>query len=602
MIRSFVFGILTLLLSLSLSAQNARLAEEYFRSGEYEKAAIMYKQLYDKSPTSDFYLNRYLDAKIALDDLDEALDVVRNAIGKNPGTVSLYVSLGMIYERIGEIDKAEAEYERAISRLPADQFQVARLANAFVSQTKYDLAIAAYEKGGSLLGDDNIFAFNLAELYRRKGEKAPMMRYYILALETNPAQMNNIRSIFSRELDQEDLRELQALIYERIQELGDAGNMYPEMLEWVFIQRKDYKNALRQVKSLDRRLQENGMRVYQLGNTASFAGAYDEAIEAYDYIIQEKGRQSPYYVAAKQQLLDCKRRQLVAMRELNAITMDELEKEYEAFLAEYGRNRETAAFMVEWASLEARYVNDLEKAISILQEVVEMGGVNKYVLANAKLQLGDYYLIKGEIWEATLLYSQVDKEFKEEYLGEEARFRNARLSYFAGDFEWAQEQFDILKVATSRLIANDALDLSVFIMDNLNLDTTALPLSLYAQAELLNFQNKYDEAFAKLDSIVMLFPEHSLEDDIYYLKAKVYRNQKKFDLAEANYKRVIEDFPEGIRGDNAMFELAELYENELSRPGEAQALYEKLFIDFSNSTFAVEARKRFRRLRGDELQ
>lgn len=601
MLRHFIILILFILPITGTIAQNARLAEEYFRSGEYEKAAIMYRQLYEKSPVSDFYLNRYLDAKIALNDLDEALEVVRSAIGRDPGAVSLYVSLGMIYEKTGEQAKAEAEYNKAISKLPPDQFQINRLANAFMSQTKYDLAIQCYEKGGQLLGDGGIFAYNLAELYRRKGEKEPMMRHYLYALEMNPQQFHNVKSIFSRELDEEDLRVLQALIYERIQETGDAGSVYPEMLEWVFIQRKDYKNALRQVKSLDRKLQENGVRVYQLANTASFAGAFDEAIEAYDYIIKEKGRQSPFYVAAKQQLLDCKRRQLVALRELNAFSMEALQNEYRSFLDEYGKNRETAPFMVEWASLEARYVNDLDKAISILQEVVAMGGVNKYVMANAKLQLGDYYLIKDDIWEATLLYSQVDKEFKEEMLGEEARFRNARLSYFAGDFEWAQEQFDILKVATSKLIANDALDLSVFIMDNLNLDTTALPLSMYAQAELLNFQNKYKEAFTKLDSIPILFPEHSLEDDIYYLKARVHRDQKDFEKAEYYYKLVIDKFADGIRGDNAMFELAEIYENELSRTDDAKALYEKLFIDYSNSTFAVEARKRFRVLRGDDL-
>jgi tetratricopeptide (TPR) repeat protein len=583
------------------TAQNARLAEEYFRSGEYEKAAFMFKQLYDKSPANDYYLNRFIDSKIALDQYEDALDIVQKAIKADPNTVSYYVSLGMIYERQGETEKSEKEYLRAIEKMPPDRFQINRLANAFMSQTKYDLAIEAFRKGSDLLNDDGIFAYNLAELYRRKGEREEMMRYYLFAVEINPQRLPNVKSIFSRELKNEDLRSLLGIIYERISETEDVHDVYPELLEWVFIQQKDYKNALRQVKSLDRKRQENGFRVYQLANTASFSGSYEEAIDAYEYILNEKGPQCPYYVASKQQLLDCKRRQLADLRELNAFTMEELESEYVSFLDEYGRNRETAPFMVEWAKLSARYMDDLEKAITILNDVISMGGVNKYVTANAKLQLGDYYLIKGEIWEATLLYSQVDKAFKEELLGEEARYRNAKLSYYAGDFEWAQEQFDIMKVATSKLIANDALDLSIFIMDNLNLDTTAMPLSMYARAELLNFQNKFEEAFIALDSIVTMFPEHSLEDDIYYLKAKVYRNQGKFDLAEEYYTKVIENFSEGIRADNSIFELAGVYEKELERTTDAQILYEKLFIDYSNSTFAVEARKRYRLLRGDDL-
>ena len=144
--------------------------------------------------------------------------------------------------------------------------------------------------------------------------------------------------------------------------------------------------------------------------------------------------------------------------------------------------------MANLAELEALYLNDLDKAIAVLNELIQIIGVNRYILNNAKLDLGDYYLMQGGIWESTLLYSQVDKDLKEAYLGELARFKNARLSYFNGDFEWAQAQFDILKASTSKLISNDAIDLSVFITDNLGLDSIALPMELYARAELLSFQ------------------------------------------------------------------------------------------------------------------
>ena len=207
-----------------------------------------------------------------------------------------------------------------------------------------------------------------------------------------------------------------------------------------------------------------------------------------------------------------------------------------------------------------------------------------------------------EIWEATLLYSQVDKEFKEELLGQEARFRNAKLSYFTGDFEWAQSQFDILKASTSKFIANDALDLSIFILDNMGLDTTAVPLMYYAQAELDVFQNKFEAGLEKLDVLLSDFPEHALEDDVYYLKANLYKKQRKYNDAIVMYQLVIDNYPEDIRADNALYELALLYDEVLLDKEKAKELYEKLFIEFSNSTFAVDARKRFRILRGDTVQ
>jgi TolA-binding protein len=209
--------------------------------------------------------------------------------------------------------------------------------------------------------------------------------------------------------------------------------------------------------------------------------------------------------------------------------------------------------------------------------------------------------MNGERWESSLLYSQVDKDFKEGVLGEKARYQNAKLSYYAGDFEWAQEQFKILKGATSKLISNDAIDMSVFILDNLGLDTTEATLQMFASADLLIFQNKFDEALQKLDSINILFPEHSLEDDVLYQKAQIFKKLRNIDKVVPLFEKITETFKEEIKADNALFELAEIYETVLNDKEKAKMLYEKLFIEYSGSTFAVEARKRFRILRGDEI-
>jgi TolA-binding protein len=196
----------------------------------------------------------------------------------------------------------------------------------------------------------------------------------------------------------------------------------------------------------------------------------------------------------------------------------------------------------------------------------------------------------------------VDKSYKEEILGQEARFKNAKLAYYNGDFQWAQAQFDVLKASTSKLISNDALDLSVFIMDNLNLDTTADAITLYAGAELLVFQNRFEEAIARLDTLRLNFPEHSLQDDIFYLLAQIAEKRSDFVRAAALYQKIADDYKEDIRADNSLFALARLYEFRLNAPEKAQALYEKIFMEYSGSVFAVDARKRYRILRGDKVQ
>jgi tetratricopeptide (TPR) repeat protein len=494
--------------------------------------------------------------------------------------------------------RLEKKYEEAIERLPAERYQVIRLANSFIQLTKYDLALQTYEKGQKVLKDKKLFAYELGDLYRRKGESQPMIDNYLNALLENPARLTSMKTLFQRYLSEDDFTELQTQLYDRIR-MNPNEPIYPEMLTWLFIQKKDYKNALRQVRAMDKRLKENGGRVYRLAQTAAKDGDYKTAIKAYDYIVQEKGKTNTYYIEAKREILDCKRSQLVAGYDYTQEELKVLENEYLAFLTEFGKNKQTASIVLELAELEAIYVNDLDKAIELLSELIEFPGIQHQLQAKGKIALADYYLMQGERWEATLLYSQVDKAYEDDVLGQLARFKNAKLSYYMGDFEWAQAQFSILKASTSKLIANDALDLSVFIMDNLGLDTTAAPMYMYAKADLLAFQNQFEEAFAMLDDIRKQFPKHSLEDDILYTKAKIYLKKQDLTTAATIFEEIIRDYPESIRVDNALFELAELNELYLDDVPKAVELYKKIITDYSSSTYSVQARKRFNILSKD---
>ena len=316
---------------------------------------------------------------------------------------------------------------------------------------------------------------------------------------------------------------------------------------------------------------------------------------------QEKGRNSPYYLEAQKGKLNTIRKQISQKEGGDSLALRQLETEYKAFLQEYGSNAATAQIISELADLQAYHLNDLDAAIETLNGLLAYKSVNSYILANAKLNLGDFYLMKGERWEATLLYSQVDKDFGDELLGQEARFRNARLSYFTGDFEWSQSQFNILKSSTSRFIANDAIDLSVFIMDNLGLDSTDQAMKLFAQAELLIFQNRLSEASGILSELRRTFPDHKLEDDMLYLDAQILRKKKRYTDAVAVYELIIEKYPEEIKADDALFALGELYELHLNDPDKARIYYERIILEYSNSLLAIEARKRYRVLRGDSI-
>jgi tetratricopeptide (TPR) repeat protein len=595
-----IYHVLTIILVVQLSAfgqQKIRLANEYYNAGEYEKAADLYEELFRENTNNKSYFNYFVQCLLDLREYEKASKVINDELKKTPNDVSLYVTLGSLYERQGFIEKADAQFNKAIDNLVNDATSISNLGNTFTNLAKYEMAIKTFEKGEKLSNVKDLYAYNLADLYRRQGEFPQMIKYYLITAEKEKTSFNTQTSL-SRFLPEEQFAELQKQLYTKIQEVTDSP-VYGELLQWTFTQKKEYVKALRQAKALDRQFEENGSRVFALGDVAFKDKDYATAIDAYDYIVSNHGKNTSFYLEAKRSLLNTKKARVVENYNYTKPDLDGLKQEYISFLNDMGRNTQTASIMQEFADFEALYLNELDTAIIILEELRTYGGIHPDAVAKAKLSLGDYYLMNGDRWESSLLFSQVDKDYKEGILGEQARYRNAKLSYYSGDFEWAQEQFKILKTATSKLISNDAIDMAVFILDNLGLDTTEQTMQMYATADLLGFQNKYDEAILKLDSIPIVFPDHTLEDDVLYTKAQIYRKQRKTDLVIKMYETIIEKFKEEIRADDSLYELAQLYDLDLKDPEKAKPLYERIFLEYSGSTYAVDARNRFRVLKGD---
>jgi tetratricopeptide (TPR) repeat protein len=591
----FLFGF-----SFNLIGQEYKLAQQYYNDGDFEKAATLYKKLYDKQKNNEYYFGRYVNCLIYLESLDQAEKDLKSILKEKSKSVNWYVVLGNIYELQFKQEKAEKQYILALEKLPKERHQVIRLAQEFVRITKYDWAVKTYSKGAELLKDKNIFAYYEADLQRRMGNTKEMITAYLNAIEYQENRMSSIQTIFQRFFSDSDYQELQSQLYQRVQSNTDIY-AFNEMLAWVFIQRKDYRNALRQMIAIDKRNDEDGARVFNIGQVAAEDADWEVASKAFEYIVTEKSQFSPYFFDAQKYNLYSKRKKIEANPNYSKEEIETLVGQYYEFLNKLGFNARTIYIITELAELEALYLNDLPKAIQTLNSLLELQGLNPQAEAEAKLSLADYYLMSGEIWESTLLYSQVDKDFGQGIIGHEARFRNARLSYFNGDFTWAQAQFDVLKNSTSKLISNDALDLSVFIMDNLGLDTTEQSLKLFADAEMLIFQNRYEDANTSFDQLLQQFPSHSLQDDVLYFKAGMLEKQQEYKAAAAIYEKILADHIEEIRADNAMYKLAELYENKLNDPEKAKGLYERLFLEFTGSVFALEAREKYRALRGDNI-
>ena len=251
--------------------------------------------------------------------------------------------------------------------------------------------------------------------------------------------------------------------------------------------------------------------------------------------------------------------------------------------------------------LQGFYLQKFDEAITVLQEAVRLAARTPKVEAQCKMLVADVMVIQGNIWEASLLYSQVDKAFKEDVLSHEAKFKNAKIFYYTGNFILAQSQLDVLKASTQKLIANDAMELSLLITDNLALDTTANTMRMYAEADLLIVQHRFVEAIEKFDSINTALPYHTLNDQILIKKCEIDFRKQNYEAAAIHLTEIVANYGDDILADNALFLLGEMYERIFKDEKKAIEYYDQLIFNYQGSMFGVEARKRSNDLINNQL-
>ena len=579
-----------------------QLAAQYFQNKEYDKAVVLYEKLYNEKKSSIFY-TYYLFCLVELKDYKEAEKLVKKQIKEFPERPKYKVDLGYVYTEAGEINKAKKEFENALKNLTPKRQKVIELANSFLYRSQTDFAIATYHRGNQIMVD-YIFYLELGNLYKQINNYTMMVEEYLNYVDYNylnrEVVQHRLQGVISDDPDKVVSKLLRRSLLKRVQKEPDKY-YFSEMLLWLSIQEKDFELALTQAKSIDRRMNEEGSRIYELAGLCVSNQQYDIAIEAYNYILK-KGKINYLYIDAKIGLLNARYLKITESIDYSENDLIELENEYISTLEEYGENASTMRVMQYLGHLQAFYLDKTSEATDILYKAIEIPNAPPGLVAECKIELADILLFTGDVWEAKLLYAQVEKAFKNDPVGHYAKFKNAKLSFYIGEFDWAKAQLDVLKAATSKLIANDALRFSVLISDNIDMDSSTVALEIFARADLLLYRNQDELALETLDSIFDLATWHPIFDEVLLKKAEIKIKQREFEKAAEYLAMIVEDYSYDITADNALFILAKLNEKEFHDTEKAMQLYQKLMQDYPASLFTVEARKRYRSLRGDFVE
>lgn len=584
-------------------AQNMSiLASQYYQNKEFGKAAELYGQLYS-STKAEAYFNVYLDCLLAIPDFDKAEKEIRKGLRSNSSDSYWYIQWGFLKKAQGLVDESLKMYEKAIEALTKNPADFSNLANHFINRREYEYAAKVYLEGRK---EQNASQYNneLARVYYYMRNYDLMLREYLEWAKQKEANLDIVKSylqsILSVDNDGEISKQMKNYILKRIQE-EPGENIYTRLLIWLFIQDKNFTAATRQAISLDKRTGAEDGNIFGLANVSATNKNYDEAVKAFDYLIS-KGGKAEYYKLAYQQRMQMYYERFVDEGIQDVLRASELKEQFLQTFAILGMSSEISPLLTEYAHLLAFNLDKSDEAIKILNDGLELKGTNQQQITMLKTELSDVNVYSGDLWEAVITYSQVIESNKNNSLGDDVKFKKAKLGYYMGNFRWAKAQLDVLKASTSKLIANDAMELALFIGNNLENDSilTSVPLQMFARADLHLFRNHYTEALAVLDSISKSYPDNSLIDDVDFRKASIFQKQGKFEEATVLLASIVKDYSWDILADDALFQLASIYQNKLNRKEEAMGLYKKMMTDYPGSVYVVDSREEYRKLQTAE--
>lgn len=575
------------------------LAREYYMKKNYEEARDIYLGLYEKYGMTA-YFSQYADCLILTGDYETAEKALKSFLKKNPKNWKTHVDLAYVYSQQGDNEKASKYINKFLKDVPYTKNAIIEVSNLLRSKNFNESAIVLYNRGAK---NSNInYKFNLEKAYTYNSmlDFENATENYLLYLKDRPDQYEMVKSrlrvmmMYDLGGNVDDV--IRMALLRKTQEEPD-NEEFASLLMWFSLQQKDYELALMQLKALDRRGKGNYENdIIYVAQIAHDNRQYDVAIDAYGYV-EKKSTEGVFYIQAMAGRIMAQYDKAVATGVHAEAFFEELSKEIDDTFKKIGILKELQPLVTVQADILAFELHRGDDAKALLNNALEMNmsPLNK---AGIKMKLADIYLLTDDVWEATLLYSQIEKAMKNEPIAHEARFKNAQLRYFIGEFEWANAALKILTAATSKLVANDAMTLSLTISDNLEYDT--IGLVRLAKADYNIYKRNYKTANQILDSVVMYNPNEVSLPNVFYRKAKIAVNSGDYELADSLYRRVYEGYADSYIADEALIENALLLENQLNRKEDAMECYAKLFDYYTASVYVAQARKSYRRLR-DEL-
>jgi tetratricopeptide (TPR) repeat protein len=582
---------ITLFFSLVCFSQNEQLANYYYEKGDFEKAKISYEELLTTVPQNMQYFLRTVECYQQLQQYDLAEKAIQSRLIKYKQS-TLLVELGYNYQLQKNVAKATGYYDQAIEQIKKNTRDVYGVANAFEKKVLLEYALKSYETATAIEPNYN-FNYQKALLYGQLGNTEMMIATFLDEAYATPENSNLIKGQLARfmadEADATFSESVRKALIVRVQKTQDI--FWNRYLSWYYVQQKEFGKAFIQEKAIYKRNSESLANIVGLAQQAIEEDDQETATDILGFIIEN---------TSDLELLIQADTYLIKMRIDKATTTDysAINSALEALLTKYEITPFTLSLQLVQAHFVAFNLKKPEQARAIVNKALSLQ-LNDYEKAQTKMELADILLLEEKFNQALLYYSQIEMDLKNDVVAHEASLKAAKTTYFKTDFPWALKQFKELKSANTQLIANDALEYFLLINDNTVEDSTQVALTAFAKGDYLLYQNRNDEAITQFQSVLQKFKDNQIIAVTLLRLGGIYEKKAQYDLALSQYQNIISNHADGIYIDEALYFSAEIYNKKLNNPEKAKALYEKIIFNHEDSIYFVEARKSFRKLRGD---
>lgn len=583
---------ISLFFSLVCFSQNEQLAQYYYDKGDFEKAKISYEELLKSIPQNSQYFLRTIDCYQQLQQFDTAEKAIFERFNTyKQGT--LLVELGYNFQLQKNDAKAQNYYEQALDRIKKNPNEVYGISNSFEKKVLLEYALKSYQTAATLEPNFN-FNYQVGLLYGQLGNQEMMISTFLDEAFANPQNsiliQNQLARFMTDEGDSVFKEMLRKSLILRTQKNQDI--FWNHYLSWFYVQQKEFEKAFIQEKAIYRRDPESLANIVNLGQLAIEENNPEAAKEILGFVLEN---------TKDLELLIQANSYLITMKIETAP-----EKDFETINAELAgllKQFEISPFTVSLQLIQAHFVafnmKNPEEGKTIVKRALELP-LNEYEKAQAKMELADILLYEEKFNQALLYYSQIELDLKNDIVAHEASLKAAKTSYFKTDFVWALKQFKELKSANTQLIANDALEYFLLINDNTVADSTQTALAAFAKGDFLLYQNRIQEAIIQFQTILQKHKGEEIEAVTLLRLGKIFEKLGDFTLALSQYQAIIDQHSDGIYIDEALYFSAEIYNRQLQLPEKAKPLYEKIIFAHEDSIYFVEARRKYRQLRGDK--